>query len=350
MCKMMNVEDFDPDGVGQDNGNYFGLPFTPEESALVLLSVPWDVTASYGSGARFAPDAIIGASVQLDLYDAHNPDGWKRGIGTIGIDYTIEERSTFLGEDARKVMKALEQGGSVEDEHQRRRIDKINEASAELNDSIYAETSEWLERGKIVGLVGGDHSTPLGFIRALAERERAISILHIDAHADLRRAYEGFSYSHASIMYNVLESARGVERIVQVGVRDQSAGEARLAASDNRVVQITDLELAERRFAGDAWDAVCSDIIANLGDKVYISFDIDGLSPDNSPHTGTPVPGGLSFNEAVYLIYKIAATGRRIVGFDLCEVCPAPDNEWDANVGARILYKLCNLALKTNPK
>ena len=344
----MELKDFDPNGTGIDNGNYFGLPFAPEESRLVLLSVPWDVTASYGEGTAYAPDAIIGASTQLDLYDPVNPGAWRRGIGTIPIDYSIQEGSALMREEAKKVMRHLESGKSLGDAVNNKRLELVNERSAQLNDKVYDAAHRWLEQGRIVGLVGGDHSTPFGLIYALGEQEGPISIFHIDAHADLRPAYEGFVNSHASIMYNVITKAPGIEKLVQVGVRDQCDCEAELAAAHERIDQIDDYTIASNAFRGMTWDEQCEDIVKRLGDKVYVSFDIDGLSPDNSPHTGTPVPGGLSFNQAVYLIDKIARSGRRIVGFDLCEVSPSAGNEWDANVGARVLYKLCNLTLKTN--
>ncbi|MDL2319586.1 agmatinase family protein [Alistipes sp. OttesenSCG-928-B03] len=344
----METNHFDPNGTGQDNGNYFGLPFTPEESRLVLLSVPWDVTSSYGEGSAYAPDAIIGASTQLDLYEPAAPGVWQRGIGTIGIDYRIQESSVLLREEARKVMKHLENGKNPDDDYVTRRVALINEKSAGLNDKVYDESLRWLECGKIVGLVGGDHSTPLGLIHALAKREGAVSILHIDAHADLRPAYQGFTYSHASVMYNVATSVPGIERLVQVGVRDMCDCEAEMAQGNPNIDMYTDFELSSNEFRGMTWDAQCEKIVGGLGQNVYVSFDIDGLSPENSPHTGTPVPGGLTFNKAVWLINKIAETGRRIVGFDLVEVAPEVGREWDANVGARMLYKLCCLTLKTD--
>lgn len=344
----MNLKDFDPNGTGVDNGNYFGLPFTPEDSDLVLLSVPWDVTTSYGEGTAYAPDAIIGASTQLDLYDPVNPGAWRRGIGTIPIDYTTQESSAIRREDARKVIKHLEKGGSLTDSSIAWRIDKVNEASELVNLRVYNSTVEWLGRGKLIGLVGGDHSTPYGLIYAVAEKAGPLSVLHIDAHADLRNTYEGFLYSHASIMYNVMTKVPSVEKLVQVGVRDQCDCEAELARTEPRIVQFGDYEMASNAFNGMSWDAQCEKIVDELGPNVYVSFDIDGLAPENALHTGTPVPGGLSFNGAVYLIDKVVRSGRRILAFDLCEVSPQPENEWDANVGARVLYKLCNLTLKSN--
>ena len=106
---------FDPDGVGVDNGNYFGFPFEEEDARLVLLSVPWDVTASYGGGAAFGPDAIIEASTQLDFYDPFAPGAWRRGIATAAIDYSVQDRSSRLRPDARKVIERLEEGGRRRD-------------------------------------------------------------------------------------------------------------------------------------------------------------------------------------------------------------------------------------------
>ena len=256
-------------------------------------------------------------------------------------------RSARLRQEALRVMSHLEGGGSPESELMQRRLRRINEASAELNDYVYGEAKRWLDAGKKVGVVGGDHSVPLGLIRAVAGRYPGVGILHVDAHADLREAYEGFTYSHASIMYNALHEAPGVGALVQVGIRDFCDEELEVARADERVVQFTDYELAAAQFEGETWRTVCDRIVAALPRQVYVSFDIDGLSPDNCPHTGTPVPGGLSFREAVYLLAAVVESGREIVGFDLCEVGPSRDGEWDANVGARVLYKLCNLTLKS---
>lgn len=343
--------DYNPSDVGCNNGNYFGMPFLPEESALVLVSAPWGVTASYGGGQSFAPDAIINASTQLDFYDPVSPDEWKKGIATAPIDYSIQDGDSLLRNDAKKVIKFLEEGGNIFDSTMlSTRVARVNAGSVEINNQIYAQTSEWLNKGKLVGLVGGDHSTPLGFIKALGERNPEMGILHIDAHADLREAYEGFKYSHASIMYNVLQEVDAVKKIVQVGVRDYCDEEVALVkASEGRVVQYDDYVLASGRFEGVTWAEQCRKIVEQLPQSVYISFDIDGLSADNCPGTGTPVTGGLSFNEAVYLLDMVVRSGRKIIGFDLVEVAmDDKEEEWNANVGARMLFKLCGLTLKSN--
>lgn len=343
----MATEHFDPNGVGVDNGNYFSMPFTPEEAALVLLSAPWDATVSYGAGTAYAPDAIIGASIQLDLYDAAAPDAWRQGIATAPVDYSIQELSQKLRHDARRVIEHLEAGGKTTDDYVVRKIRRVNEGSFELNRNIREQAEQWLEQGKLVGLVGGDHSTAYGLMRALGKYHEQYAILHIDAHCDLRAKYEGFEFSHASIMYNVLHDIRQVERIVQVGIRDFSREEKALAEQSGRIVQFDDQQLLEREFAGKNWDETCREIIASLPEKVYVSFDIDGLDLPYCPHTGTPVPGGLSFNKAARLLQLLGAE-RRIIGFDVVEVCPHESDHIDASVGARILWKLCGQTLRSN--
>ena len=345
---MNTLDTFDPNGVGLDNGAYFGLPFTPDEARLVLISAPWDVTVSYGTGTSEAPDAIIEASMQLDLCDALSPGAWRLGIATADIDYSLLETSQRLRSDAERVIRHLEEGGLVADDAVCRKIRRVNEGCVQMNENIRAQARAWLAQGKLVGLVGGDHSTPYGLVQALGERGEGFGILHIDAHCDLRDAYEGFEFSHASIMFNVLRDVPAVTKIAQVAVRDFSEREAALAASSGRVVLFDDLSLAAAGFRGETWDAQCLRIVETLPQEVYVSFDIDGLSYENCPHTGTPVAGGLGFNQAVWLLDTLVRSGRRIVGFDVVEVTPAREERIDAITGARVLWKLCNLTLKSN--
>ncbi|WP_047449262.1 agmatinase [Alistipes sp. ZOR0009] len=342
--------EFNPNGVGMPNGNYFALPYTPEESNVVLLSVPWDVTTSYAPGTADGPQAILDASPQLDLYDPFVKDAWKVGIGTLPTDEDWRAKSAELRELAEDVIERLENGEQETSSAIVKHLKTINTASEALNEYVYEEAKEWIEKGKIVGVVGGEHSVPFGLIKALSEKHEGLGILHIDAHCDLRVAYEGFTYSHASIMYNVLDKLPKVDRLVQVAVRDFSEEEIDFAMNHPKVVPFTDFEIAEEKFQGMTWHEQCEQIIEQLPSNVYISFDIDGLTPDNCPTTGTPVPGGLSYQEAIYLLKLVAESGRKIVGFDLVEVAPAEEGEWDANVGARLLYKLCNLAYKSANK
>ncbi|MBQ6861502.1 MAG: agmatinase family protein [Alistipes sp.] len=344
----MANEHFDADGVGVINGNYFGMPFTPDNAALVLISAPWDVTVSYGAGTAYGPDGLIEASTQLDFYDPAAPDAWRRGIATADIDYSLQELSQRLRHDATRVIEHLEHGGEVTDDYVVRKIRRVNEGSMTLNRNIRSQALEWIERGKLVGLVGGDHSTSYGLVAALASKHRDFGILHIDAHCDLREAYEGFEFSHASIMFNLLRDIKAVQRIVQVGVRDFSATERRVAEESGRVVQYDDQRLLEAEFAGQTWQQTCRQIIDELPDEVYVSFDIDGLDAHYCPHTGTPVPGGLSYNQAIYLLQLLGESGKRIIGFDVVEVSPREEEVIDTSVGARILWKLCGQTLRSN--
>lgn len=344
----MNFGFFNPDGVGVDNGNYFGMDFDIKDSRLVLVSAPWDVTSSYGAGSVYAPDAVIDASTQLDFYDPVSPDMWRRGIATAPVDYTLAEQSQRLRRDAEKIIKQLESGGDISGEYFARKLRRINEGCARMNAEVYEQVAQHLDAGRITGLVGGDHSTAYGSIRAAAERHEGLGILHFDAHRDLREAYEYFDWSHASVMFNVLRDLPQVSKLVQVGVRDFCYSEKRIADTDPRVESFEWDALARAKFEGRTWASICAEIVGRLPEKIYISMDIDALSIEYCPHTGTPVVGGLSFDEAVYLMDCAARSGRQIVGFDMVEVVPSLDDCTDASVGARMLYKMCGIALKTN--
>ncbi|MFY7838951.1 MAG: arginase family protein [Lacibacter sp.] len=227
-------------------------------------------------------------------------------------------------------------------------LKEVNAGSIFLNDWVYTQTKELLDKGKLVALLGGDHSTPLGYFKAIAEKHGAFGILQIDAHFDLRKSYEGFTYSHASVMYNALNEIPELQKLVQVGVRDYGSDELQLVEdSKERIAVFFDSNMKERLFEGEVWKTIADEIVEQLPEKVYISFDIDGLDPKLCPNTGTPVMGGLETEQAFYLFRKILASGRRFIGFDVNEV-GVSTKEWDENVGARVLYKLCNLLLASN--
>ena len=198
--------------------------------------------------------------------------------------------------------------------------------------------------------MGGDHSAPFGFYKAIAEKYGEFGMLQIDAHADLRSSYENLTYSHASIMYNALEEIPQLIKLVQAGIRDYSSGEVDyIKKSNGRIVTFFDKKIKERSFEGDTWKEIVEDIIAPLPQKVYVSFDIDGLDPKLCPNTGTPVAGGFETQQVYYLFRKIIESGRQFIGFDLNEI-GVSTNEWDENVGARVLFKLCNLLIASNEK
>lgn len=333
----------DPNDISEVNGNFFGFPSSIEEANLIYLSVPWDVTTSYGEGTAKGSQAILEASYQLEWYDFDYPDIWQAPRATIPISSEIEQKNRELRSLAKKAIQHLEDGGGTSDEAIATELQTVNQGSRELNDWVYQQTQQLIEQNKLIGLVGGDHSVPLGYMKALAERYQSYGILQIDAHADLRNGYEGFIYSHASIMYHALQIP-AITHLIQVGIRDVCQAEIELIQTDNRIVAFDDWQLKDNAFLGMTWGQQCQEIVTKLPDRVYISFDIDGLSPEFCPNTGTPVPGGLQFNEAIYLLREVVKAGKTIIGFDLCEVAPGND-EWDGNVGARLLYKLSNLAI-----
>ncbi|MCB0706250.1 MAG: agmatinase family protein [Saprospiraceae bacterium] len=341
MSKKQPAE-FDPNGVGLDNGHFIGLPFTEETAKVVLLSIPWDLTVSYADGTATGPENILQASTQLDLYDADIPDAWKTGIYLKPSPGKWLKLNRQLRNKSISYIRFLEEGGKLENAPDMQlTLNELNDACDTLRLWVRKKTNLLLDAGKKVGVVGGEHSVPLGFLETLAEREGPFGILQIDAHMDLRKAYEGFTYSHASIFRNALEIPQ-IEKLVQVGIRDACEEEWKFVeASEGRVVVFPDQELQEITFEGQTWESICDEILVHLPQKVYISFDIDGLDPKLCPNTGTPVPGGLDLPQAFYLLKKLMLSGRQLIGFDLSEVAGS-GNEWDGNVGARILYKLAN--------
>ncbi len=350
MTKKEKINSFDPNSVGNLNNNIFGLPFTTEESEVVLIPVPWEVTVSYGSGTANGPKAIFEASFQVDLYDANIKDAWKMGIAMDKIPANIKTQSNRLRKKTEAYISLLEQGKNPESNKKMKAIvAEVDKAARELNAHVKKTTSNFLSKNKTVGLVGGDHSTPLGFMQALSEQHSSFGILQIDAHADLRKAYEGFEFSHASIMYNALK-INAVSKLVQVGIRDYCEEEVDVIKNNPaRITTYFDRDIKRRMFEGETWKKICDEIINLLPDNVYLSFDIDGLDPKLCPNTGTPVAGGFEMEQALYLIERVVKSGKTIIGFDLNEVSPGKD-EWDANVGARLLYRMALLVARSQKK
>lgn len=329
------MKPFDVNGPGLP-GSIFGLPFTVENSRVILIPVPWEATVSYRTGTARGPGAILDASRQIDFFMREIPDAWKLGVSMLPIPESLRLESDRLRVLVDQYHATLDEQVSSEIIPQ-----KVNDACENLCLYVKKTAASHLAQGKIVGVVGGDHSTPLGLIRALGENHDRFGILQIDAHADLRKAYEGFTYSHGSVMYNVLKETC-VSKLVQVGVRDFCEAEFQLIQrAGGRVRTFFDDDLHARLGQGQSWEKLCTEIIQELPQKIYISFDIDGLDPRYCPHTGTPVPGGLEFFQAVDLVKAIATSGRTIIGFDLNEVAPGERDDWDANVGSRLLWQLC---------
>jgi agmatinase len=339
----MSQMPFDPSAAARPGSGIFGLFDRPEDAGVVLIPVPWDATTSYRAGTSKGPAAILEASKQVDLFDIEVGRPYESGIAMLPESNEVRA----WNEEARSAaLPVIAEGGVIGgSEELAAGLARVNELGDRLNAWLRGEVERWSDR--IVGVVGGDHSVPFSAIEIAAERSPGLGVLHVDAHADLREAYEGFSWSHASIMHNVITRLPKVGKIVQVGIRDLSEDELHLIRSSDRIETFFYSELANARFEGERWSEQCARIVGALPDNVYVSFDIDGLDPTLCPTTGTPVPGGLTFAEASYLLGSVVRSGRKIVGFDLNEVAPSEDDEWDANVGARLLYKMIGWTLRS---
>lgn len=332
---------FDPNGVGIANGNIFGFPVSELEANLILIPVPWDATASYGKGTSDGPQAILDASTQLDFYHPQLPNAWSTKVFMTPISEEMKAINDQLCEEAKEYITFLEEGGQLTTHSPYMDfLKRINETHLTLKENLKQRAKELLDSGKIVAVLGGEHSTPLGLLEAIDEQGNEFGILQIDAHADLRDAYEGFGQSHASIMFNVLKNCKNLKKLVQVGIRDIANSEIELIKKEPRLQTFFDWEIKKRQFEGETWKSIVQSIIHELPQRVFISFDIDGLHPSLCPNTGTPVVGGFELEQITYLFFEIVESGRQIIGFDLNEVSPGTESDWDANVGARALWNL----------
>ncbi len=327
--------DFDPDGPGTDG--LFGLPCSERDARVVVIPVPFEATASYHKGTAGAPAAVAEASLQVDLHHHTIEEPWREGIAFLDDAGPIAALQAEAGALADAILEA---GGAEADDPGLQRVNAIGD---EVNRWVHGHAQRLLAEGRIPGVLGGDHSVPFGAIQAAAEKHPGLGILHIDAHADLREAYMGFTWSHASIFYNVRQRIPQLGHIVQVGIRDFGAREAERIQEWSQVTTFTDHEIAWELASGEPWMRLAARIVRRLPKKVWVSIDIDGLDPSLCPNTGTPVPGGLSWNQ-VQLLLQLLTEEHTIVGFDLCEVGAEP---FDASIGARLLYGLSTWAIHT---
>jgi agmatinase len=338
-------DNFDPNGFAT-NQNIYGLPYTFETAKMVVLPLPWEVTVSYNTGTQDGPEVVLEESKQVDLYDPYIKDAWKIGLCNLPINEAWYKASSTMRQKGNAVIEALMQNGLLNDE-ENKILNEVNLASKKFNEEVYIETLKVLEQNKILVGLGGDHSTPYGIIKAYAQKYQSFAILQLDAHCDLRNAYEGFEYSHASIMYNVLRDIPQVSKLVQAGIRDYCEEEKDyILNSNNRVVTFFDRDLKKKKMLGESTSKILDEIVNELPQNIYLSFDIDALDPKLCYDTGTPVPGGFEFDEVLFLIEKIVETEKTIIGFDLNEVSDK-GSRYNANVGARLLYKICNMIAKS---
>jgi agmatinase len=330
---MVDLSSYDPNSVSNPNNNIFGFPTSEDNAKLVIIPVPWEVTVSYGAGTARAPDSILKASYQIDLFDPEMPEAWKQGFYMRYVDKKILMKSDYLRKEAELYIDYISKGEELSaNQFMCKTLKEVNEGGVFLKDWVFEQTKALLEKDKLVAILGGDHSTPLGYMKAIGEKHGEFGILQIDAHCDLRDTYEGFHHSHAGIMFNALKEIPQLIRLVQVGIRDYSEVEWDYIRNSNyKVITYFDKDINQRQFEGETWKSLAEEIVSKLPQQVYISFDIDGLDRKLCPHTGTPVPGGFELEEVFFIFKKVLESGRKIIGFDLSEL-GVIDNDWNANV------------------
>lgn len=332
---------FDPSGTGSYHSGLFGIPTDEKSARIVVIPVPWEVTTSYGGGTAKGPQAVLEASPQIDLFDLELGKSFEKGYHLLRIPEDLTKLNSKMRPVALKIRAELEDKGSLSAAGKKSQAD-VNSACAKMCEWVHEQAAKVLKRGQIPAVLGGDHSVPEGNIQAVSESLKGdFGVLHLDAHADLREQYQGFERSHASIMNNVMNAKWRPKKLVQVGIRDFSEEEFEQTQERKDIKTFFDGEMKTAMFEGTTWSDLCKKITDELPKNVYLSWDIDGLSPEFCPGTGTPVPGGLSFDQACYLLRAVVKSGKRIVGFDLNEVAFTEGSEWDGNVGARLLYKMC---------
>ena len=336
------MQDFN--STGRSDLGLFGLGSTFEEAETGILTVPWDVTSSYRAGSSESPQKLINASSQFDLYHPDFAEFPTEGIFAYPVDMNIISKNSECRAAAKRVITAHETGAfNASEERFKNDLNIVNKGSSWLNDRIYAQAESFVSDNKLIGLIGGDHSTSYPLINVLSDYIDSFTVLQIDAHMDLRTCYQGFNFSHASVMHNSL-ALKSLKRLVQVGVRDYCAAEHQVVLeSKGRIKTFYDQQLKADMFQGKSWDSLCKKIVNNCTDNVYITIDVDGLMPQYCPHTGTPVMGGLDVAQVVYLVKQLVKSKRRVIGFDMVEV-NGPAHGVDVVMGIQLFYQVAGYA------
>ncbi len=328
----------------------FGKTPSYKDSRVVLLGLPWSATASFGRGAEEGPLLLSKNSLQMDFFSESTggEDIRQKGV----FFHQLADLKPLSEKIRTRALPLFQMGEEAPGNFPPKTLQELNQLCTRMVEEVFCHTRFVHQSGKHPGLVGGEHSVSEGAIRYFYEvYPEELGVLHIDAHADLRKSYQGLEHSHASVMYNVLEKCPGLCALVQVGVRDYCKEEYLKIKAHKNIHTFFDAEVKARLFEGrQTFSQVAKEIIHLLPEKVYISLDVDGLQPFLFPHTGTPVPGGLSFEELNYLFSRLLESKKQIVGFDIVEVA-APQKKytvWDAQPAARLLYRLCQMILHSS--
>ncbi|MBT8186265.1 MAG: agmatinase [Croceitalea sp.] len=283
-----------------NNSNYAGIPdeFAQlDKSKIVLIPVPYDGTSTWGKGADKGPKAFLEASENMELYD-------------IETESEVYEQGIYLAD-------AITEDSSPE---------------AVVN-QVHATTKKYIKRNKFVTLFGGEHSISIGSIRAFNEHFENLTVLQIDAHADLRETYEGTPYNHACAVHEASKTTN----LIQVGIRSMDA------------IEKTFMDEEKVFFAHDmVTDEFWMDkVIELMTDNVFITFDLDALDPSIMPSTGTPEPGGLLWYETLEFL-KLVFEEKNVVGFDIVELCPNSHDKSSDFLAAKLYYKMLSYKFAGN--
>jgi agmatinase len=274
------------------NKTYAGIPeqyAKSETSKIVLIPVPYDGTSTWQKGANKGPEAFLHASENMEIYD-------------IETDSEVYKNGIFLA-------NPIEENSSPE----------------AMVDAVHKTAKSYINKNKFVTLIGGEHSVSIGSIRAFNECFNNLTVLQIDAHADLRKEYEGSNCNHACAVYEASQNTN----LIQVGIRSMDKIE-------KTVMDLDKVFFANDILTDDFWMENAIDLMT---DNVFITFDLDALDPSIMPSTGTPEPGGLLWYETLDFLKKVFEE-KNVVGFDIMELCPNEKDKSSDFLAAKLYYKM----------
>ncbi len=315
---------------------WFDSPDNPA-NGLPLVALGWDLTTSFRPGTAMAPAYMQAVSHQVDV---QHP--WfgravvDRGIQSVPTPELLTQYQALYASVARTYRSEWDATGVVSAS-----VNDLNAAGASVHEAIAKTVSQHYTT--CIGVVGGEHSITSGVVAGIAQHRAQFGILQLDAHMDCRHNYQGLRYSHASVMRRC-SAMPEVNAVVQVGIRDYCLEEVEFAQGQGFYTWF-DWDMQAAVFEGHSWHDLCQRIIEPLPELVYITVDVDGLDPSVVPGTGTPVPGGLTYHQATYLIQQVVASGRNVVGFDCVEVAGEPNSTGIINA-TQLLYFLCGAACR----
>ena len=282
----------------KNNRTYAGIPenYAKLETAnVVLIPVPYDGTSTWQKGADKGPNTFLNASENMELYD-------------IETDSEVYKQGIYLAEPI-----------------------TVNATPEALVDAVHQETKSYIKKNKFVTVFGGEHSISIGTIRAFNEMFPSLTVLHIDAHADLRKSYDGSSCNHACAVYEASQNTN----LIQVGIRSMDIKE-------KSIMNLDKTYFAHEMAIDDSWMYLAID---QMTDNVFITFDLDAFDPSIMPSTGTPEPGGLLWYETLDFLKKVFKE-KNVVGFDIVELCPNEVDKSSDFLAAKLYYKMLSINFK----